>query len=174
MIIEERWSIIKGDFSFFFLENRHTLEKNTFLLFPWLSYYHHSSCLTLDVWVFHTAGISATPNVGPTIQLSSDIVCLEVASLSLREGFSFTRLSQLKAPMAHLRLSSDGKKVKVKVAQLCPALCDPMDYSLWKWVAFPFSRGSSQPRDWTQVSCIAADSLLAESWGQPVFWWTGL
>ena len=23
------------------------------------------------------------------------------------------------------------------------------------WVAFPFSRGSSQPRDWTQVSCIA-------------------
>ena len=24
-----------------------------------------------------------------------------------------------------------------------------------KWVAFPFSRGSSQPRDWTQVSHIA-------------------
>ena len=24
-----------------------------------------------------------------------------------------------------------------------------------KWVAIPFSRGSSQPRDWTQVSCIA-------------------
>ena len=24
-----------------------------------------------------------------------------------------------------------------------------------EWVAFPFSRGSSQPRDWTQVSCIA-------------------
>ena len=23
-----------------------------------------------------------------------------------------------------------------------------------EWVAFPFSRGSSQPRDWTQVSCI--------------------
>ena len=23
------------------------------------------------------------------------------------------------------------------------------------WVAVPFSRGSSQPRDWTQVSCIA-------------------
>ena len=35
-------------------------------------------------------------------------------------------------------------------------------YSLWiiqirilEWVAFPFSRGSSQPRDWTQVSHIA-------------------
>ena len=24
-----------------------------------------------------------------------------------------------------------------------------------EWVVFPFSRGSSQPRDWTQVSCIA-------------------
>ena len=35
-------------------------------------------------------------------------------------------------------------------------------YSPWnspgqilEWVAFPFSRGSSQPRDKTQVSCIA-------------------
>ena len=24
-----------------------------------------------------------------------------------------------------------------------------------EWVAIPFSRGSSQPRDWTQVTCIA-------------------
>ena len=52
--------------------------------------------------------------------------------------------------------------VKVKVAQFCPTLCDPMDYSvhgilqarILEWVAFPFSRGSSQPRDQTQVSCI--------------------
>ena len=53
--------------------------------------------------------------------------------------------------------------LKVKVAQLCPTLCDPMDYTLhgilWarilEWVAIPFSRGSSQPRDQTQVFCIA-------------------
>ena len=52
---------------------------------------------------------------------------------------------------------------KVKVAQLCPTLCDPMDYTvhgilqvrILKWVALPFSRGSSQPRDRTQVSLIA-------------------
>ena len=51
--------------------------------------------------------------------------------------------------------------VKVKVAQLCPTLCDPMDYTvhgilqarILEWVAFPFSR-SFQPRDGTQVSCI--------------------
>ena len=54
------------------------------------------------------------------------------------------------------------------VTQSCPALCDPMDYSLpgssvhgilqariLEWVAIPFSRGSSQPRDQTQVSCIS-------------------
>ena len=45
--------------------------------------------------------------------------------------------------------------MKVKVAQLCPTLCNPMDYTVHgilqarivEWVAFPFSRGSSQPRD---------------------------
>ena len=50
--------------------------------------------------------------------------------------------------------------VKVKVAQSCPTLCDPMNYivhgilqaRILEWVAFPFSRGSSQPRDQTQVS----------------------
>ena len=54
-------------------------------------------------------------------------------------------------------------KVKVKVAQSCLTLCHAMAYTvheilqarLLEWVAFPFSRGSSQPRDQTQVSCIA-------------------
>ena len=53
--------------------------------------------------------------------------------------------------------------MKVKVAQSCPTLCNPMDYTvhgilqarILEWVASPFSRGSSQRRDWTQVSCIA-------------------
>ena len=56
--------------------------------------------------------------------------------------------------------------LKVKAAQPCPTLCDPMDWLYSSWnspgqntgvgrVAFPFSRGWSQPRDWTQVSCIA-------------------
>ena len=50
-------------------------------------------------------------------------------------------------------------KVKVQVAQLCSTLCNPMDYTvhgilqarILEWVAFPFSRGFSQPRDGTQV-----------------------
>ena len=52
---------------------------------------------------------------------------------------------------------------EVKVAQLCPTMCDPMAYTvrgilqarILEWVAFPFSRGSSQPRGRTQISCIA-------------------
>ena len=56
---------------------------------------------------------------------------------------------------------------KVQVAQSCLTLCDPMDYTvrgilqarILEWVAFPFSRGSSLPRDRTQVSHIAGGFL---------------
>ena len=54
-------------------------------------------------------------------------------------------------------------KVKGKVSQLCPALCNPMDYTvhgilqarILEGVAFSFSRGSSRPRNRIQVSRIA-------------------
>ena len=53
--------------------------------------------------------------------------------------------------------------VKVKVAQSCPTLWDPMDYTvhgilqarILEWIAMPSSKGFSQPRDQTQVSRIA-------------------
>ena len=52
---------------------------------------------------------------------------------------------------------------EVKVARSCTTLWDPMDYKIHgilkarrlERAAFPFSRGSSKPRDRTQVSCIA-------------------
>ena len=56
---------------------------------------------------------------------------------------------------------------EVKVAQLCPTLCDPMNCSLpdssvhgilqariLEWVAIPFFKGSFQPRGWTHVARI--------------------
>ena len=57
----------------------------------------------------------------------------------------------------------------VKVTQLCLTLCDPMDYTIHgilqarilEWVAFSFSRGSSRPRDRTQVPSSQVDSLPA-------------
>ena len=53
----------------------------------------------------------------------------------------------------------------MKVAQLCPTLCNLMEvFSVHgifqartlEWVAIPFSRESCQPRDRTQVSSIAS------------------
>ena len=53
--------------------------------------------------------------------------------------------------------------VKVRIAQSCLTLCDPMDYTIHgilqarilELVALPFSRGSSQTRDQPQVFSIA-------------------
>ena len=60
--------------------------------------------------------------------------------------------------------------VKVKVAQSCPTLCNPMDCTVHgilqaripEWVAFPFSRGSSNPGIQPKSPTLQADSLPAE------------
>ena len=66
------------------------------------------------------------------------------------------------------------------VAHSCPTLWDPMDSSrpgsslhgilqarILEWVVMPSCRGSSQPRDQTQVSHIAGGFLLSEPPGKP-------
>ena len=69
----------------------------------------------------------------------------------------------------------------VKVTQSCLTLCDPMDYTvhgilqarMLETVAIPFSRGSPQSRDWSQVSHIpggfftswATKKAQAQWWG---------
>ena len=65
--------------------------------------------------------------------------------------------------------------VKVKVTQSCPTPCDRMDYTvhgilqarILEWVTFPLSRGSSQPRDRIQVSCIAGSLYQLSHRGSP-------
>ena len=65
------------------------------------------------------------------------------------------------------------------VATLCPTLCDPMDYSppgssvlgifqarVPEWVAISCSRGSSLPRDYSWVFCIAGE-FLTDPPGKP-------
>ena len=47
------------------------------------------------------------------------------------------------------------RQMKLKVTESCLTVCDPRDYTVHgilqarklEWAAFPFSRGSSQPRD---------------------------
>ena len=41
--------------------------------------------------------------------------------------------------------------------------------SILEWVAMPYSRGSSQPRDQTHVSCFAGGFLTAEPPGKPPY-----
>ena len=70
--------------------------------------------------------------------------------------------------------------MKVLVAQSCLTLYDPMDCSLpgssvhgvlqariLEWVVIPFSRGSSHPRNQSQVSCTAGGFFT--SWATS-FW----
>ena len=72
-------------------------------------------------------------------------------------------------------LGSHNKRKKVKVTQLCPTLCNPMDWTvhgilqarILEWVPVPFSRGSSQPRDQTRSPTLQVDSLAAEPQGKP-------
>ena len=65
----------------------------------------------------------------------------------------------------------------VWIIQLCPTLCDPMDYSspgssvhgilqarILEWIVIPFSRGTSQPRSPT----LQADDIPSEPPGLPM------
>ena len=60
--------------------------------------------------------------------------------------------------------------MKVKIAQSRLSLSDPMDYTVYGilqarilgWVAFPFSRGSYQPRIEPRCPTLQVDSLPAE------------
>ena len=64
--------------------------------------------------------------------------------------------------------------------------CDPMDCSppgssvhgilqarILEWVAIPFSRGSSKPRDRTQVSCIAGRFFTSLATREAQEYWSG-
>ena len=65
--------------------------------------------------------------------------------------------------------------VKVKVIQLCPTLCNSMDYTvhgilqarMLEWVAFSLSRASPNPGSKPRSPALQADSLPAELQGTP-------
>ena len=79
---------------------------------------------------------------------------------------------------AYYQLNNTSAALRL-AAQLCPALCDPMECSppdssahgilqarTLQWIAMPSSRGSSQPRDQTWYPVLQADSLLFEPPGK--------
>ena len=67
--------------------------------------------------------------------------------------------------------------LKVKVAQSCLTLCDPMDYTvhgilqarILKWLALPFSRDLPNPGIEPRSPALQLDSLPAELPGKPIY-----
>ena len=65
---------------------------------------------------------------------------------------------------------------KLRLTLIWPINCSPPGSSvheisqtrILEWVAISFSKGSSQPRDWTWVSCIAGRFFTAEPPGKPL------
>ena len=65
--------------------------------------------------------------------------------------------------------------MKVKVAQSCPTLCDPKDFTvhgilqarILKWVAFPVSRDLPNPGIELGSPALQVDSLSTEVLGKP-------
>ena len=82
-----------------------------------------------------------------------------------------TVLLKVGASCSPLKTNKEARLVERRVyvhAELCTSLCDPMDCSpssssvhgisqarILEWVAIPFSRGSSRPRDQTHISCVS-------------------
>ena len=97
-------------------------------------------------------------------------LCIALKDSSSEVGESLHLNLSLSLPWLWLGGAAFSEKMKKwsEVTQLCPTLCNPRDFSLpgssvhgifqakiLEWVAISFSRGSSQPRDRTQVSHTA-------------------
>ena len=166
--------------SFQYLEshswNQVILLATTLVFFKWSSgnVFHrftcrglfYSSTLNTAVWVPDTTACVPGP-WWPHAETPPDQLFLTLLTVpSLNLSFPLASRPLLFSPFFLLWLFFLNLlpfTYEVQVAQLCPTLCDPMDYTvhglvqarILEWVAFPFSRGSCQPRDQTQVSCIA-------------------
>ena len=121
------------------------------------------------------------PNVNVCVGMKSSFVPIScfielvwLTGVFLEDG---DRVSEGKLGMKIFKTMYLLWEVKVKIAQSSPTLCNPMDYTvngilqtrILEWVAFPFPRGSSQPRDQTQVSCIADKFFTTELSGKPLW-----
>ena len=103
---------------------------------------------------------------GSSVHRVSQARKLEWVAISFSKGFSrprdWTHVSCIAGEFFTTEppgKPTRNRKWSVKVTQSCPILGDPTDYTvrgilqarIQEWVAFPFSRGSPQPRDRTQV-----------------------
>ena len=112
-----------------------------------------------------TDQVGRLPNLAPSLQDCAHTQRLTVLLLSLVMSLHGRQMCSMSVCL---------------VTQSHPTLCSPMDCSLpgssvhgilqariLEWVAMPSSRGSSRPRNWTHISCIADRFFTTESPGKP-------
>ena len=114
-----------------------------------------------------------------TVWQSESAICIHISTSSDFLPISFppeiieqSSLCSLLIYFIHSINSVYKVKVKVLVTPLRLTLCDSMDWSpqvssahgilqarILEWVVITFSKGSSWPRDQTQISCIASSFI---------------
>ena len=107
--------------------------------------------------------------------------CGSVQTTCYSVVFTATSMPHQHSPLARHVLLVDSQLKPCccsLVTKLCPTLpmdCIPPGSSvhaisqsrILEWVAISFSRGSSQPRNWTHISCIGRQILYTEPPGKP-------
>ena len=101
----------------------------------------------------------------PALILLSDVILIYVYMCVITHPVSRNFFTDF---MNEFHVSRMVPVTEVFITQSCPTLCDPMDCSppgssvpgilqmrILQWVATPFSRGSSRPKDRTKVSHTA-------------------
>ena len=111
--------------------------------------------------------ISEVIDISPS---NLDSACVSYMHLGpfILPTFTFIKRLFSSSSLFAIRMVSSAYAAAAKSLQLCPTLCDPIDGSppgsavpgilqarTLERIAISFSRVSSQPRDRTQVSCIA-------------------
>ena len=119
----------------------------------------NACCLFRYIWLCNPMDCSLS---GSSVHGILQARILEWVAMPSSRG-SFWRRNWTSLCLLHWQAGFLPLAPHVKVTRSCPTLYDPMDYTVYgifqarilEWIAIPFSRGSSQPRDRTQVSCTA-------------------
>ena len=115
------------------------------------------------------------PEIASGCDLSCLLICQGIFSFQKANRQVISGMTKSWGENTIKSQAQQQQKVKVKVIQLCLTLCNPMNdmvhgilqVRILEWVAFPFSRGSFQPRIEPRSPALQVDSLPAEPQGKP-------
>ena len=81
-----------------------------------------------------------------------------------KDPFSYVHVCKLSVALFFMSILCDAMVCSLPVSSVHGIL----QARILEWVVMPSSRGSSQPKNWTQVTCIEANSLPTEPPGKPL------